>query len=162
MPPSTLITTPDTNLERSLARNRTAPAALNAANHTTSTLLSYKDRPTKSSETGRLTPARFAYQNACKSMAAQPLSFPAERKSRKGTCPEPQLAREAQRLDSDLRPPVRFLAGAVQFAMMRPAERDRKFIADLLSEPARLRKAKMVRVAGLTAANEAGLLRHKA
>ena len=42
------------------------------------------------------------------------------------------------------------------------AERDRKVIADRLSEPARLRKAKMVRVAGLTAAFEAELLRHKA
>jgi hypothetical protein len=39
------------------------------------------------------------------------------------------------------RPPVPFLAGAVQFAMMRAAERDRKFIADLLPKSARLRKA---------------------
>jgi hypothetical protein len=74
----------------------------------------------------------------------------------------PQAACRFERLKAVSRPPFAFFPGAVQFAMMRPAERDRKFIADLLSEPARLRKAKMVRVAGLTAANEAGLLRHKA
>ena len=40
---------------------------------------------------------------------------------------------------------------------MRPAERDGEFIADLLSEPAGLRKTQMVRVAGFVAADEAGL-----
>ena len=45
---------------------------------------------------------------------------------------------------------------------MGSAERHRKFIADLLSEPARLRKAQMVRVAGLSAADKAGLVGHKA
>ena len=45
---------------------------------------------------------------------------------------------------------------------MCPAERHRKFIADLLAETARLRKPQMVRVAGLTAADEAGLSGHKA
>ena len=55
-----------------------------------------------------------------------------------------------------------FLAGAVQFAMMRAAKRDGEFIADLLPKAARLRKAQMVRVAGLAAADEAGLFGHKA
>jgi hypothetical protein len=50
----------------------------------------------------------------------------------------------------------------VQFAVMRPAERDREFIAGLLSKSARLRKAQMVRVAGLSAADKAGLVGHKA
>ena len=50
----------------------------------------------------------------------------------------------------------------MQFTVMRPAERHRKFIADLLSEPALLRKTQMVRVAGLSAADEAGLPGHKA
>ena len=45
--------------------------------------------------------------------------------------------------------------------MMRPAQRDREFIADLLSEPARLRKAKMVRVGRFAAADQAGLFGHK-
>ena len=60
------------------------------------------------------------------------------------------------------RPPCRFLAGAVQFAMMRAAERDREFIADLLPKSARLRKTQMVRVAGFAAADEAGLFGHEA
>ena len=46
--------------------------------------------------------------------------------------------------------------------MMGAAQRDREFIADLLPEPARLRKAQVVRVAGLTAADEAGLFGDKA
>ena len=45
---------------------------------------------------------------------------------------------------------------------MRSAERHRKFITDLLSQSARLRKTQMVRVAGLSAADEAGLSGHKA
>jgi hypothetical protein len=45
---------------------------------------------------------------------------------------------------------------------MCPAERDREFVADLLAEPARLRKAQMVRVAGLAAADDAGRFGHKA
>ena len=45
--------------------------------------------------------------------------------------------------------------------MMRPTKRNGEFIADLLSEPARLRKAQMVRVAWLSAADEAGLGCHK-
>jgi hypothetical protein len=47
--------------------------------------------------------------------------------------------------------------GAVQFAVMRAAERHRKFVADLLRQPAGLRKTQMVRVTGLAAADEAGL-----
>ena len=39
-----------------------------------------------------------------------------------------------------------FLAGAVQFAMVCPAQRDREFVADLEAQAARLRKPQMVRV----------------
>ena len=46
--------------------------------------------------------------------------------------------------------------------MMRAAERDREFIADLLGQSARLRKAQMVRVARFAAADEAGLSGDKA
>jgi hypothetical protein len=67
-----------------------------------------------------------------------------------------------QRLKAVSRPPIRFLAGAMLFAMKRPAERDREFIADLLPKSARLDKAQMVRVAGIAAADKAGLLRYKA
>jgi len=50
----------------------------------------------------------------------------------------------------------------VQFAMMRPAQRDGKLVADLLPKSALLGKAQMVRVAGLSAADKAGLVGHKA
>ena len=46
--------------------------------------------------------------------------------------------------------------------MMRPAKRDSVFVADLLAEPPRLRKTQMVRVAGLAAADQAGLFGYKA
>ena len=45
--------------------------------------------------------------------------------------------------------------------MMRPAERDREFVADLVSEPARLRKPQMVGIAWFAAADEARLFGHK-
>ena len=72
---------------------------------------------------------------------------------------QPKLARQADGLETGFRPPVRFLAGAVQFAMVCPAQRDREFVADLLSQSARLRKTQVVRVTGLAAADEAGLFR---
>ena len=46
--------------------------------------------------------------------------------------------------------------------MVCAAERDREFIADFLPKPARLGKTQMVWVTGLTAADKAGLPRHKA
>ena len=77
-------------------------------------------------------------------------------------CFEPEPARGVDRLDASSRPPIYFLAGPVQLTVMRPAQRHRKFIADLSTESARLRKTQMVRVAGLAAADEAGLFGHKA
>lgn len=74
----------------------------------------------------------------------------------------PQAARGFEWLKPVLRPPLPFLGCTVQFTMMRPTERHRKFIADLLTEPARLRKTQMVRVTGFAAADEAGLPRDKA
>jgi len=70
-----------------------------------------------------------------------------------------QLAQAAcgfERLKAVSRPPIRFLAGAMLFAMKRPAERDREFIADLLPKLARPGKAQTVRDAGIaTAAGKA-------
>jgi len=51
-----------------------------------------------------------------------------------------------------------FRAGAIQFAVMRPAERDRKL---LLRTPARLRKAHVVRITGSRLEDETGLFRHQ-
>ena len=61
-------------------------------------------------------------------------------------CCRPQAARGLEWLKAVSRPPLHFLAGPVQFAMMRPAQRDGEFVADLLCEPARLRKTQMVRI----------------
>jgi hypothetical protein len=49
-----------------------------------------------------------------------------------------------------------------EIAVMRAAEGDRKLVADLLSQSARLRKPQMMGIAGLPAADEAGLFGHKA
>ena len=49
----------------------------------------------------------------------------------------------------------------MQFAVMGSTKRDREFITDLLPEPAWLCKTQVVWVAGLAAANEAGLLCHE-
>ena len=46
--------------------------------------------------------------------------------------------------------------------MMRPAQRYRKLVADLLAEPAGLCKTQMVWVTRLAAADKAGVAGHKA
>ena len=53
-------------------------------------------------------------------------------------------------------PPQRFVARAVEGAVVGAAERDRELIADLAAERPALGKAQVVRVAGLAAAHEAG------
>ena len=74
---------------------------------------------------------------------------------------QPKLARQADGLETGFRPPVRFLAGAVQFAMVCAAQWDRELVADLEAETAGLRKPQMVGVAGLASADEAGLFRNE-
>ena len=74
---------------------------------------------------------------------------------------QPKLARQRDGLETGFRPPVRFLAGAVQFAMMCPAQRDGEFVADLEAETAGLRKPQMMGIAGLAPANEARLFGHE-
>ena len=77
-------------------------------------------------------------------------------------CHRPQAACGFERLKAVSRPPIPFLAGAVQFAMMRAAKRDGKFVADFLPKSALLGKTQVVRVAGLPAADKAGLPGYKA
>jgi hypothetical protein len=50
----------------------------------------------------------------------------------------------------------------MQLAVMGTAEGDDELVTDLLSESARLGKAQVMRIAGLPAADEAGLLVNKA
>jgi hypothetical protein len=76
-------------------------------------------------------------------------------------CFEPEPAREVDRRDAGSRPPIDFLTGAVQFAMVSAAQWHGKFVADLEAETARLGKAQMVRVAGLAPADEAWLFGHE-
>ena len=70
---------------------------------------------------------------------------------------QPKLARQADGLETGFRPPVRFPAGAVQFAMVCPAQWDREFVADLEAETAGLRKPQMMGIAGLASADQARL-----
>jgi hypothetical protein len=60
----------------------------------------------------------------------------------------PELPRGTHPIDSFCAPPIGFVAGAVQFAMMATAQRYGEFVADLEAETAGLRKAHMVGIAG--------------
>ena len=77
-------------------------------------------------------------------------------------CAKPKLARDRLRLNTGPGPPIHFLAGAVQLAVVGAAERHGKFIADLLRQPAGLGKAKVMGIAGLPPADQAGLPGNKA
>ena len=72
---------------------------------------------------------------------------------------QPKAARGCQRFDPSSRPPISFLADAMQFAVMCSAQRNRELITDLLSKSAILRELEVMRVARLTSAEQARLLR---
>jgi hypothetical protein len=59
---------------------------------------------------------------------------------------EPQRARRGDRLDRGAPPPCLFIAVAVDFAMVAPAERDDKLVTDFAPERPALGKAQMVGV----------------
>jgi hypothetical protein len=69
---------------------------------------------------------------------------------------------DLERVDPDRLPPRAFVPGAVDLAVVHPAERDNEFVARLASERARLRIAKMMGIRWLTAADEARHLDHRA
>ena len=75
---------------------------------------------------------------------------------------DPQVACRFEGLKAPSQPPFHFLAGAVQLAVMGPAQRYGEFVADLLSKSARLCETQVMRIAWLAAADEAGLLGDKA
>jgi hypothetical protein len=70
----------------------------------------------------------------------------------------PQSACGDGRFDRDLAPPHRFVAAAVQFAMMPAAQRDGELIANLAAKRAALGEAKVIGVAGCPAADKTRLL----
>jgi hypothetical protein len=74
---------------------------------------------------------------------------------------EPQRSRGAGRIESELLPPCRFIPVTMHFTMMSPAQRDRELITGLAPECPVLREAQMMGIAGLTSADQAGLLGDK-
>src|SRR5262245_20493825 len=74
----------------------------------------------------------------------------------------PELTGNLSWIDPGLLPPGFFATGAMHRAVMRAAERDGKFIACFAAERARLHKSDVMRIRGLAAAQQAGLLHHKA
>ena len=70
----------------------------------------------------------------------------------------PELTGDFDGIDPDRRPPGLLIAGAMERAMMRAAERDGEFIAGLAAERPRLEVAEMMRIGLFAAADEARLL----
>ena len=70
----------------------------------------------------------------------------------------PELAGDLDRVDAGRRPPGLLIAGAMDRAMMRAAERDGEFIAHFAAERPRLQVAEMMRIGLFAAADEARLL----
>jgi hypothetical protein len=74
----------------------------------------------------------------------------------------PQLAGDVDGIDAGRLPPSLLVAGAMDRAMMNPAERHGEFIAGLAAECARLQITKMMRVRRPATADEAWLLGDRA
>ena len=75
--------------------------------------------------------------------------------------PLPQPARDRQRIELDALPPGRLITMTVQLAMMGPAHRNGKLIADLASQGPRLSKSQMVGVGRRSTADQAWLPGHE-
>jgi hypothetical protein len=71
---------------------------------------------------------------------------------------EPESARSDDWIHSYFPPPIEFMAAAVNFAVMPPAQGDGELVADLAPKSAGLGKAQMVGIRGLPAADQAGAL----
>ena len=74
----------------------------------------------------------------------------------------PKFSRSVERINASRRPPLRFVASAVQFAMMATAQRHGEFVADLEAKTSGLGESQMVGIAGLPATDHAGLFGDKA
>ena len=59
---------------------------------------------------------------------------------------QPQRAGGGGRVDASLLPPGRFVAAAMDLAMMAAAERHRELVADLAAERPMLGEAQMMRI----------------
>jgi hypothetical protein len=70
----------------------------------------------------------------------------------------PELTGDLNGVDAGRLPPGLLVAGAMDGAMMRAAERDGEFVARFAAERPRLEIAKMMRIGLFAAADETGLL----
>src|SRR2546422_4426591 len=70
----------------------------------------------------------------------------------------PELPGDLDWVNAGRLPPGLLVAGAMDRAVMRAAERDGEFVARFAAERPRLQVAKMMRIGLFAAANEAGLL----
>ena len=73
----------------------------------------------------------------------------------------PQLQRYWNRINVETLPPSGFVSGAMQLAVMKPADWDDELVAHASSESPRLGKREVMRVRRHTAAHEAGLPQHE-
>src|SRR6266851_4467012 len=73
----------------------------------------------------------------------------------------PQLAGRLERVDAGCGPPAAFVARAVEFMVVGAAERDRIFVTDLAAKRPSLGEAEVVRIAGLSPTEQAGLRGHE-
>ena len=73
----------------------------------------------------------------------------------------PQGAGRSERIDCGLPPPLGFITMTMELAMMAPTERNGELITDLAPERPALRKAQVMSVRWLTAANQAWLMSDK-
>ena len=69
----------------------------------------------------------------------------------------PKSFGDLERVDIEIPPPCRLIAGLMQLPVMTTAEGHRKFIADLHPQCPRLGKTQVMRIGGLTSADKAGL-----
>ena len=69
----------------------------------------------------------------------------------------PELPCDRQRIEVESIPPGHLISRLVQLPVMTTAKRDRKLVAHLDAERARLGEAEMVGIAGVAPADDAGL-----
>ncbi len=71
---------------------------------------------------------------------------------------KPQVSGFRDRVEVGSLPPPGFVAGAMNFTMMAAAQRDGELVAHLAAQSPVLRKAQVMSVGRLAAANETGML----
>ena len=74
---------------------------------------------------------------------------------------QPQAASSGGWIDTNLVPPRRFIATAMNLTMVSATERDRELVADLAAERRCLGKAQMVSIGGPTTTDQTRLLGYR-